>query len=124
MAAAHFGRAAPAVRATRHVNRAIAGAVDKDSRERARASVECQMMPNTETIHSLAQELAVAVGAELAENSGLEPEDSPPSKMIENQAADFGTFDRGASGMRPEQDFFVGADYPRGAIEQVNDHAP
>ncbi len=44
--------------------------------------------------------------------------------MVENQPADFGAFDRGARGMRPEQDFFVGANYPRGAIEQVNDHAP
>ncbi len=73
MAAAHFSRCEFAGRTTRHVNRAIAGAIDKNSCEGARASVKRQMMANAETIHSLAQELAVAVVAELAENSGLEP---------------------------------------------------
>src|SRR5208283_6091507 len=43
--------------------------------------------------------------------------------MVEHQAADLRTFDGGAGGVRAEQNFFVGADDARGAIEHVNDHA-
>ena len=43
--------------------------------------------------------------------------------MIEYQAADLRAFDGGAGGMRAEQNFFVGADYARGAVKQVDDHA-
>ncbi len=124
VAIAHFGRGELAGRSTRHIDCAIAGCVDEDSCERACASVKRQMMPNPQAIHSLAQELAVAIVAELAENAGRKPENPAPSKMIEDQAADLGAFDRGARGMRSQQDFFVGADYSRGPIEQVDDHAP
>src|SRR5579863_10517774 len=71
VAIAHFSRRELAGRAARHVDRAIAGRVDKDSCERARGSIEGQVMPYPETIHSFAQKLAVAVVAELAENPGL-----------------------------------------------------
>ena len=80
-------------------------------------------MADAEAIHAVAQELAVAVVAHLAEDAGLESEDSAPAEMVENEAADLGAFDGGAGGMRAQQDFFVGADDARGAVEQVDDHA-
>ena len=80
-------------------------------------------MANAEAIHPVAQELAVAIVAHLAEDAGFETEDAAPSEMVQDEAADLRAFDRGAGGMRAEQDLFVGADYPRRAVEQVNDHA-
>ena len=80
-------------------------------------------MADAETIHAVAQKLAVAVVAHLAEDAGFEAEDPAPSEMIEDQTADLRAFDRRAGGMRAEQDFFVGADNPRRAVEQVDDHA-
>src|ERR1700722_6365093 len=80
-------------------------------------------MGEAEAIHPVAQELAVAVVAHLAEDAGLEAKDAGPSEVIEDEAADLSAFDRGTCGMRAEQDFLVGADNPRRAVEQVDDHA-
>ena len=123
VAVADLGRSELAGRAARHVDCAIARGVDEDCRERGGGAVEGQMMADAEAIHAVAQELAVAIVAHLAEDAGLEPEDAAPSEMVEDEAADLRAFDRGAGGMRAEQDFFVGADDARGAVEQVDDHA-
>ena len=120
---ANLGRSELAGRAARHVDSAIAGGVDEDRRERGRGAVESQVVADAEAIHAVAQKLAVAVVAHLAEDAGFEAEDSAPSEVIKNETADLSAFDRGAGGMRAEQDFFVGADNPRRAVEQVDDHA-
>src|ERR1019366_245267 len=98
--------------------------VHEDVREGAGGPVEGQVMANAEAIHPGAEKLAVAVVAHLAEDAGFEAQDSGPSEMVQDQPADLRAFDGGAGGVRAEQNFFVGADYARGAIEQVNDHAP
>src|SRR5258708_953496 len=97
---ADLGWSELAGRATRHVDRTISIRVDKDCRERAGGAVEGQVMANAEAIHAVAQELAVAVVAHLAEDAGFEPEDSAPSEMIEDETTDLGAFDCGAGGMR------------------------
>ncbi len=123
VAAADLGRSQLAGRAARHVDSAVAGGVDEDCRERAGGAVKGQVMADAEAIHSVAEKLAVAVVAHLAEDAGLEAEDSGPSEVIEDETADLGAFDRRARCVRAEQDFFIGADNPRRAVEQVDDHA-
>jgi hypothetical protein len=120
---ADFGWSELAGRAARHVNCAIARRVHEDRSERAGGAVEGEVMANPEAIHAVAQEFAVAVVAHLAEDAGFQPENAAPSEMVQDQAADLRAFDRGAGGMRAQQDFLVGADYPRRAVEQVHDHA-
>ena len=123
MAVADLGRSELGGRAARHVDRAIARGIDEDRRERGGGAVEGQVMADAEAIHAVAQELAVAIVAHLAEDAGFEPEDAAPSEMIQHEAADLRAFDRGAGGVRAQQDFFVGADDARRAVEQVNHHA-
>ncbi len=123
VAVADFGWSELAGRAARHVNRSIAGRIDEDRRERTGGAVEGQVMADAEAIHPVAQELAVAIVAHLAEDAGFEPEDSAPSEMVQDETADLRAFHRGAGGMRAQQDFFVGADDPRRAVELVDDHA-
>jgi len=123
MTIADLGRSELAGRAPRHIDCAIARGVDEDRRERTRCPVEGQVMADAESVHPVAQELAVAVVAHLAEDAGFQPEDSAPSEVVQNEAADLRTFHRGARGMCAQQDFFVGADDPRRAVELVNDHA-
>src|SRR5260370_7447340 len=79
MAAAHFSRREFAGRTTRHVNRAIAGAIAKNSSEGARASIQPQMMANPEAIHSLPPDLPFAILPPLAANSGLHPSHPSPT---------------------------------------------
>ena len=123
VAVADLGRRELGGRAARHVDRAIARGIDEDRRERGGGAVEGQVMADAEAIHAVAQELAVAIVAHLAEDAGFEPEDAAPSEMVQDEAADLRAFDRGAGGMRAQQDFFVGADDARRAVEQVNHHA-
>ena len=123
VAAADLGWSQLAGRAARHIDSAVAGGVDEDGREGAGAAVEGQVMADAEAIHPVAQELAVAVVAHLAKDAGFEAEDSAPSEMIEDEAADLSALDGSAGGMRAEQDFFVGADDAWRAVEQVDDHA-
>ena len=123
VAAADLGRSELSRRAARHVDGAIAVGVDEDGRKRGGGAVEGQVMADAEAIHSVAQEFAVAVVAHLAEDAGFEAEDSRPAEMVEDEAADLRAFDGGAGGMRAQQDFFVGADDARRAVEQVDDHA-
>ncbi len=109
--------------AARHVDSAIAGGVHEDVRKGAGGSVEGEVMANAEAIHPVAEELAIAIVAHLAEDAGFQAEDSAPSEMVEHQPADLRALDGGAGGVRAEQNFFVGANDARGAIEHVNDHA-
>src|SRR6266481_8731539 len=85
VAVADLGGSELASCTTSHVDSAIASGVHEDCRERARCAVEGQVMADAETIHTVAQELAVAVVAHLAEDAGFEPEDSAPSEMIEDE---------------------------------------
>ena len=81
------------------------------------------MMPDAEALHPVAQKLAVAIVAHLAEDAGLKPEHPRPTEMIEDDAADGRLFDCDARAVRIENNFFVGLDDSRSAIEQVHHHA-
>src|SRR5690348_12644866 len=96
MAAADFLGSQLGGRSAHHVNRAIARWVDEDFGERACTAVERQMMTDTERIHAVAQEFAVGVVAHLAEDAGVEAEDTGPAQMVEHNAPDRPPFRRGA----------------------------
>ena len=63
---------------------------------------------------AVAQELAVAIVAHLAEDAGFEPEDARPSEMVQHQAADRVAFDRGAGAVCASSRIFSSARMMRG----------
>ena len=80
------------------------------------------MMADAEALHPVAQEFAVAIIAHLAEDAGFQPEHAGPAEMVEDDAADRRLFDRVARAVGIENNFFVGLDDARSAIEQVHHH--
>src|SRR5690348_352283 len=80
-------------------------------------------MANAELIHPAAQELAIAIGSNLAEQTGFEAKHACPGEMVEHQAADLIAFGPSVAVMSVECNLLLGADELRRAVEQVHHHA-